>query len=66
MKVYVFGNPDFEGDVAALEVARKLEGTVARVEFVEVSPNEDLPFVDEDNVIILDAVRGIDKVTLID
>lgn len=36
-----------------------------KVEFVFVKPNEDLPFVDEEEVVIMDVVEGIDKVTVI-
>lgn len=65
MNVYVFGNPDFGGDVVALEAARKLGGKVKGVEFVIVTPNEDLPFADKSDVVIMDAVQGIDKTTVI-
>lgn len=50
----------------ALTAAKKLEGKVKGVEFVTINPNEDLPFAGEPNVVILDAVAGIDKVTVID
>lgn len=66
MKVYVFGNKDVGGDVVALEAANKLEGEVKDVEFVVVNPNEDLPFAEENGVVIMDAVHGIEKITLID
>lgn len=66
MKVYVFGNPDFEGDTVALKVAKKLKSKLDGVEFITVNPNEDLPFVGEGNVIIMDAAQGIKKITLID
>ena len=70
MKVYVFGNRDYAPDAVAFEVAGKLSTKFeARnsklIEFVEVKPNEDLPFVGEDLVVILDVVEGIDEVTLI-
>ncbi|MBN2016233.1 hypothetical protein JW766_05390 [Candidatus Dojkabacteria bacterium] len=66
MKVYVFGNPDFEGDTVALKAVEKIKGKVNGVGFITVNPNEDLPFAGEDNVIIMDAVQGIKEVTLID
>jgi hypothetical protein len=65
MKVYIFGNPQAPEDRKALEVARILGGTVAGVSFVTVGPNEDVPFVDEGRVVILDTVRGIREVALI-
>ncbi len=66
MKVFVFGGPNFEGDAIAPYVAKRLEDKIEGVEFITVNPNEDLPFADEDNVVILDAVQGIDEVTVID
>jgi Ni,Fe-hydrogenase maturation factor len=63
MKVYVFGNEDLAEDKRALEVAEKLTGKVENVEFVKVKPNEDVPFIDEKFVVILDVVQGIEKVT---
>ncbi len=56
MNVYVFGNEYVEEDKRAIEVARELEGTVEDISFVFVSPNEDLPFVEEPRVVILDTV----------
>lgn len=66
MKVYVFGNEDVPEDNKAIEVARKLEHAIGGVSFVFVKPNEDLPFADEDKVVILDAVYGIQGVALIE
>jgi len=63
MKVYVFGNEDLIEDKRAFEVAEKLEGKIENVNFVKVKPNEDVPFIDEKFVVILDAVQGIEKVT---
>jgi Ni,Fe-hydrogenase maturation factor len=62
MKVYVFGNEDFEGDNRAFAVAKKLEHKLKDVQFVKIKPNEDVPFIDEEFTIILDAIEGIDKV----
>lgn len=66
MKVYVFGNEYVAGDRRAIEVARELEDTVEDLSFVVVRPNEDLPFVDERRVVILDTVQGIQDVTLVE
>lgn len=38
--------------------------SLSKIEFVEVKPNEDLPFVGEERVVILDVVDGISKVTV--
>lgn len=65
MKVYVFGNKDFEGDIIAIHAADRLNNKVAGIEFVEVKPNEDLPFIGKDHVVLMDGVVGIKKVTII-
>jgi Ni,Fe-hydrogenase maturation factor len=66
MRVHVFGNEYVAEDRRAIEAARELEGTVKGVSFVFVNPNEDLPFADERRVVILDTVRGIKDVALIE
>lgn len=66
MKIYVFGNEDFESDRVALRAAKKLEGIIENIEFIKIKPNEDLPFVDESNVVIMDAVQGIKRVEVIE
>jgi Ni,Fe-hydrogenase maturation factor len=53
-------------DKRAIEVARELEGAVDSISFVLVGPNEDVPFVDERRVVILDTVQGIREVTLVE
>lgn len=65
MEVYVFGNEDVPEDRRALDVAKQLEGTTEDISFVFVKPNEDVPFVDERYVVILDTVHGIREVMLI-
>ena len=66
MRVYVFGNESVAQDKRAIEVARELEGAVDGISFVFVGPNEDVPFVDERRVVILDTVQGIREVTLLE
>jgi Ni,Fe-hydrogenase maturation factor len=66
MKVYVFGNEYAAEDKRALEVARELEGAIEDVSFVFVNPNEDVPFVNERHVVILDTVQGIQDVALVE
>jgi len=63
MKVYVFGNEDLAEDKRAFDVAGKLAGKIENVDFVKVKPNEDVPFIDEKFVVILDAIQGIEKIT---
>ena len=65
MKVYVFGNKDAPEDAVAIEIAEELGGAVEGVSFVFVEPNEDVPFADDERVVILDAVHGIREVALI-
>jgi Ni,Fe-hydrogenase maturation factor len=62
MKVYVFGNEDFEGDNRAFDVIKKYEHKLEDIEFIKVKPNEDVPFIDEKFVVILDAIEGINEV----
>jgi Ni,Fe-hydrogenase maturation factor len=66
MKVYVFGNECVAGDNRAIEVARELEATIEGISFVFVSPNEEVPFVNERHVVILDTVEGIQDVVLVE
>jgi hypothetical protein len=66
MVIYVFGNEYVAEDKRAIEVARALEGTIEGISFVFVDPNEDVPFVDERHVVILDTVQGIRDVTLVE
>jgi hypothetical protein len=66
MNVYVFGNEYVAEDKRAIEVARELEGAIEGISFVFVNPNEDVPFVNERDVVILDTVQGIKDVALIE
>jgi Ni,Fe-hydrogenase maturation factor len=64
MKIYVFGNPDEPNDNAAFKVAKKF--AQPNVEFIIVNPNQDLPFENESEVVLMDVVDGINKVKLIE
>lgn len=64
MKVFVFGNKDHEEDKLSFVVVKKL-GKIKGIEFVEVKPNQDLPFVGSETVVMIDVVMGIDEVKLI-
>ncbi|HJQ28229.1 MAG TPA: hypothetical protein VJ827_02735 [Rubrobacter sp.] len=66
MKVYVFGNEYVGEDKRAIEVARELENAVEGVTFIFVGPNEDVPFVDEPRVVILDTVQGMQDVAMVE
>jgi Ni,Fe-hydrogenase maturation factor len=63
MNVYIFGNQDILEDRRAFEVAKKLESKIKNVEFIKVKPNEDVPFIDERFVVILDVILGLKNVT---
>ena len=66
MNVYVFGNEYVAEDKRAIEVARELERSIEGISVVFVEPNEDVPFVNERHVVIIDTVQGIQDVTLVD
>jgi Ni,Fe-hydrogenase maturation factor len=66
MEIYVFGNEYVAEDKRALDVARELQGTIEGISFALVDPNEDVPFVNERHVVILDTVQGIRDVVLVE
>lgn len=66
MKIYCFGNPDIAGDSIALEIADKLNERFPQIEFVKCTSPDFLLALDEKEVVVLDAVKGIDKVMIID
>ncbi len=45
-------------------MAKKLSKNTLSVNFIPFKPNEDLPFVDSQDVVIMDVVEGLSKVTL--
>jgi hypothetical protein len=61
MKVYVFGNKELIKDSTALEIADKLHKDFPDIQFEEVKLNENLPFADGENAVILDTVAGLSK-----
>lgn len=63
MKVYVFGNEDLKEDNVAIIVSKKLKGKIKNIDFITVNVNEDLPFKDGEDVVILDTVIGISRAT---
>lgn len=66
MKVYVFGNEDITQDNLAFKAVSKLQNKFKNIDFVKVLPNKDLPFTNKKNVVIMDTIAGIDKVTVFD
>lgn len=65
MNVYVFGNEDVIEDNLVFTAMKKLEGKIPNVQYITVKPNEDLPFANEESVIIMDTVMGVDEVRVI-
>ena len=61
MKVYVFGNQDMLEDSWAHKHTEKLSADFPKIKFIFIKPNEDLPFVDEKQIVIMDAGEGISK-----
>lgn len=68
MKVYVFGNENLRSDNGALEVAKRMADMVRNdgIEFINVKPNENLPFDNKQDVVIMDVVEGLSEVKLIE
>ena len=66
MKIYVFGNPLVREDSQPLLILPRLKKQFPEIDFEVVDPNENFPPPGEINLIILDAVKGIDKVMLLD
>jgi hypothetical protein len=64
MYVYVFGNASIAFDNAALTVAQTIGGSVPGIDFITVEPNENLPFADKQDVVLMDVVQGLTKVRL--
>lgn len=62
MNIYVFGNKDVWFDKVAFEVAEELKEFFPNLRFVSIKPNEDLPFDNKKDVIILDAIEGLKEV----
>jgi hypothetical protein len=65
MRVYYFGNTDIDTDNQAHKFVLEYQNILKEIEFIEVKPNQDLPFVDEKNVIILDAIENLDDIKVL-
>ena len=53
MKVFIFGNENLDFDSNALSVVNKIGEGLAEVEFIIVKPNEDLPFDNGEDVVMM-------------
>ena len=60
LTVFVFGNQDVAGDNRVFEVIKKIKDVTFKI----IKPNEDIPI--QNNLVILDAVEGIDQVEVFD
>ncbi len=73
MKVYLFGNEDHPQDNYSFRAVEHLKTMVGdessvynNIDFEIVKPNQDLPFNENENIILMDTVEGIDKTVLLD
>jgi len=65
--VITFGTENIKGDNIANEVVNEIKNDFPSVEFVNCyDPNDILNYYDYDKIFIMDAVKGIDDVTVID
>lgn len=65
LKVFVFGNEDLDIDNQALIVAENLSEKEEDVEFEIISPGDDIPLENGEDMVIMDVVDGIKDVKLI-
>lgn len=65
MIIYVFGNRDDSDDKIGFEVVKKLELKYPNINFKIINPNQDLPFDNGEDVVIMDAVAGLTQPELI-
>ena len=65
-KIYCFGNPLLEEDNLALQIADEMDGKLKGIEFVKCTGPDFLLGLDEKEIIIMDAVKGIKKPEIIE
>lgn len=65
-RIYVFGNPFLKEDGVSLTLAQSMQKSFPFLEFVVMDPNDNFPPEGERDLCILDAVKGIGKVMLLD
>ncbi|MBI4973990.1 hypothetical protein HZC27_05245 [Candidatus Roizmanbacteria bacterium] len=66
MKIYIFGNPLVAEDSLPIHILPDLQKQFPDIHFIVVDPNENFPPEGERDLIILDTVKGISEVTLLD
>lgn len=62
--VYVLGNPIESLDRSAVKLIPKLRKSFPHINFIHFDPTEEIKPNDKDNLILIDTVIGIDKVTV--
>lgn len=64
MNIYILGNQDLSSDNQAFKAAEYFQHNVPdkNLEFITIKPNQDLPFVGEKRIVIMDVVEGINEV----
>ena len=65
MRIYVFGNPLVKEDGLPRKILPALKKSFPKIEFIAADPNENFPAKGEKNIIILDAVKGLNKPRLL-
>ncbi|NMC36015.1 hypothetical protein GYA49_03135 [Candidatus Beckwithbacteria bacterium] len=65
MIIYLFGNQDYEPDSLAFTAAKKLKKIFPKIQFVTIKPNEDLPFVSQKQIVIMDVIEGLKQPQLV-
>lgn len=65
MKIYVFGNPLVKKDALLVKLLPELKKTFPRIEFILTDPSDNFPPDGEKELVILDTVIGIKKLTIL-
>jgi Ni,Fe-hydrogenase maturation factor len=63
MKIYILGNPLYEKDSLPLKILPKLKKRFPEMDFQHLDPTENFP--EEENLILIDTIVGIDKVRVL-
>ena len=62
-KIYVLGNLTLEIDSLPIKLIPKLKNSFPHIHFIELDPTENFP--EEKNLIIIDTIINIDKITIL-
>jgi hypothetical protein len=66
MTIFIFGNEDIPNDNVAVMLAKKIGNQLKDVTFITVKPNEDLPFTEGQDAVLMDVVIDLLEPTLIE